>query len=107
MSCRFLLAGFQLSLIGRFWVSPEAETSWWFLSEKCKSWYSYLIAWSCAVRGFEWHPGIALLSCFRPRNTKGPIRGAHRDLYQKQLRLKAHTVTKVEETDGLSFIKSP
>jgi hypothetical protein len=24
MSCRFLLAGFQLSLIGRFWVSPEA-----------------------------------------------------------------------------------
>jgi hypothetical protein len=23
MSCRFLLAGFQLSLIGRFWVSPE------------------------------------------------------------------------------------
>ena len=25
MSCRFLLAGFQLSLIGRFWVSPEAN----------------------------------------------------------------------------------
>ena len=25
MSCRFLLAGFQLSLIGRFWVSPEAQ----------------------------------------------------------------------------------
>ena len=24
MSCRFLLAGFQVSLIGRFWVSPEA-----------------------------------------------------------------------------------
>jgi hypothetical protein len=26
MSCRFLLAGFQLSLIGRFWVSPEVWT---------------------------------------------------------------------------------
>jgi hypothetical protein len=25
MSCRFLLAGFQLSLIGRFWVFPEAR----------------------------------------------------------------------------------
>src|SRR4051794_19821229 len=25
MSCRFLLAGFQLSLIGRFWVSPEGK----------------------------------------------------------------------------------
>ena len=26
MSCRVLLAGFQVSLIGRFWVSPEATT---------------------------------------------------------------------------------
>lgn len=25
MSCLFLLAGFHLSLIGRFWVSPEAK----------------------------------------------------------------------------------
>src|SRR6516225_3840115 len=36
-----------------------------------------------AWRRFEPHPGIDLISCFRPRNTKGPIRGAHRNLYQK------------------------
>jgi hypothetical protein len=42
---------------------------------------------------------MGLISCFLSRNTKGSIRGAHKDLYQKTLRLKAHTVTKVEAAD--------
>src|SRR6476469_10269116 len=42
-----------------------------------------------AWRRFERHPGIGLISCFLPRNTKGPIRGAHRDLYQKTVALES------------------
>jgi hypothetical protein len=33
MSCRFLLAGFQLSLIGRFWVSPKGVACPWLIKK--------------------------------------------------------------------------
>ena len=44
MSCRFLLAGFQLSLIGRFWVSPEGLAPLAQLGETLHSWSQEIVA---------------------------------------------------------------
>ena len=51
-------------------------------------------------RGFARHPGHGLISLFRPKNTKGSRTEALIETFiRKQLHLKAHTVTKVEQTD--------
>ena len=48
---------------------------------------------------FKGTPGIGLISCFLPRNTKDRSEVLIETFIRKQLRLKAHTVTKVEEAD--------
>ena len=51
-------------------------------------------------RGFGRHPGHGLISLFRPKNTKGSRTEVLIETFiRKQLHLKAHTVTKVEQTD--------
>src|SRR5215813_5151693 len=53
---------------------------------------------------YFWDATGILSMAIRPRNTKGPNRGAHKDFISKQLRLTAHTVTKVEENDRCTLV---
>jgi len=50
------------------------------------------------------NPDIGLTSCFLARHTKGPIRGVIEPFIRKQLRLTAHAVTEVEETNQCMLV---